>query len=140
MVYSWERARDNCDVIAIWDINLDSMQWNTLDGYEGEMIEDMNNRVVMLGFIQEIEGVTHTTGGRGTTIDHIWSNCPRRTVEVGIKESSDSDHDIIWGSFHNINLELKPERSERRFGREYMKERFLEACSLNFVEQNIAPP
>ena len=42
------------------DMKLDFDQWNTLDGYEGEMIEDMKNRVVTLGLTQEIKGITHT--------------------------------------------------------------------------------
>ena len=96
------------------DMNLDFNQWNTMHGYEAEMIEDMNNRVLTLGFTQEIEGIMHIAGGRGTTIDHIWSNCPRRTVEVGIIENNDSDHDIIWGSFCNINLKSKEEMGEKR--------------------------
>ena len=54
--------------MVIGDMNLDFKQWISLDGYEGDMIEAMNNRVVTLGFTQEIKRIMHTTGGRGTGI------------------------------------------------------------------------
>ena len=95
VVDSWERYGGNQDVVVMGDMNLDFKQWHTLDGYEGEMKEDMDNMVVMLGFSQEIEGITHMAGGRGMTIDHIWSNCPRRTVETGVHFNRDSDYNII---------------------------------------------
>ena len=43
IVDSWERTGGNQDVVVMGDMNLDFKQWNTLDGYEGEIIEQQSS-------------------------------------------------------------------------------------------------
>ena len=51
-------------MLVMGDMNLNFKQWNTMDGHEGEMVEDMNNRIVTTGFTQEIDKTVHVARDR----------------------------------------------------------------------------
>ena len=59
------------------------------------MVEDMNNMIGTVGFMQEIHKTKHVVRCREMIIDHVWNNCPRRMVNAGVNPNSDSDQDIV---------------------------------------------
>ena len=76
--------------------NLNFNEWNTAIRPKRKLNGLVNANVVTKSLTQTIDESTHEGHNRGTLIDQVGNNCPRKMVESGTIFNGDSYHNIIW--------------------------------------------
>lgn len=130
---------EGADCILLGDLNVDYKTWNNPQYFMSRLVNEFMQEVVPLGAIQLITEDTRTrTHGQGTTLDHIWVNCPDVTSNVSVGHQGPSDHkpiSVVYGSCdHKLGETMVSKRSMNNFC-EVDYRRRLEAAGLLSILQ-----
>ena len=78
------------------DFNLDHLRWESPEPHLDSMVEDTKNIIESSGFSQIITNFTRTWRTQADSLlDHIWKNCPHRTIKIHNRERGASDHNVV---------------------------------------------
>ena len=91
---NWRKCGRKGDTLVMGDMNLHFENWALLSGHQGNLADEINNKIVTEGFTQTVTGETHFGFGSDSLIDLSWNNCSRRHLET-LNLSSQSDHNVI---------------------------------------------
>ena len=106
IVNNWENAGRAGDTLVLGDLNLNFVDWDNNLGVNKKLIEEVNDKIVTIGFTQTVDKVTHRGRTSDSLIDHSWTNCHRRVIETTTELQTASDHDLIVTRMRSKKLEL----------------------------------
>ena len=107
MLRNWKNAGRNKNCIVIGDINLDYIKWNEPEHHLEKMVEETQRSIETEGFVQLVSKITRTWKNQtDSTLDHIWTNCNRKTIKYFNEVRGVSDHNVI-----GIHVALKDLKS-----------------------------
>ena len=71
------------------------------------MVNEVKDNIETSGFVQLIEGHTRSWRGQSDSLlDHVWSNCDSRTVNVYNESRGASDHNLIGINISRKDMKL----------------------------------
>ena len=128
----WKIRARNRNCVVLGDFNLDHLRWDSPEPHLDSMVEDTKDVIENSGFLQIVTNYTRTWRAQADSLlDHIWTNCPQRTLKTFNCERGASDHnvvgleistcDIITGSHNTLR------RSWKKFDLKRCTEKFRQA-------------
>ena len=96
IVDRWRRLARNSDCVVVGDLNLDYLRWDSPESHLEGMVDELKNSIETAGFQQLVVNYTRTWRQQSDSLlDHVWTNCPVRTLKVWNVDRASSDHNII---------------------------------------------
>ena len=96
IVRKWRNLAMNTNCVVLGDLNLNYLKWSQPDSKHENMINIMKDQIETSGFTLLLEGITRTWRTQeDSLIDHVWSNCPDKTIEVWNKSCGSSDYNVV---------------------------------------------
>ena len=103
IVDKWQNISNKMKCVVIGDLNLDNNRWANPEPMQEVMVDLVKDKIEAAGSIQLIEGITRSWRDQmDSRLDHVWTNCDQRTVNVTNEVRGASDHNLI-----GIELSLK---------------------------------
>ena len=92
----WKNIAKNNKCVVVGDINLDYLRWTNPKQHLEKMVDETKNVIETSGFLQLVSGYTRTWRTHADScLDHVWSNCPNRTIKVINESRGASDHNMV---------------------------------------------
>ena len=114
-VKKWKNLARNKNCLLIGDLNLDHLRWSHPETYLEKMVEEVKDHIETSGFLQIVQGYTRTWRSQADScLDHVWTNCPDRTVNTINEKRSSSDHNVIGVTVSGKQLRIKENNIVKR--------------------------
>ena len=96
IVKKWCDLSRNVNCVVLGDLNLDYLRWATPEPHLENMVDELKYQVETRGFQQIINSHTRTWRQQADSLlDHIWTNCPIRTIKTWNEVRGSLDHNVI---------------------------------------------
>ena len=83
IVRKWKSIGRKNNCVIIGDLNLDYLKWHSPPQNQESMVNRVKDIIETSGFVQLITSQTRSLRGQeDSLLDHVWTNCDRRTVKV----------------------------------------------------------
>ena len=127
----WKNKSRNKKCIVLGDFNLDHLRWETPEPHLDRMVEDTKNLIENSGFTQLITTFTRSWRAQANSLlDHIWTNCPQRTIKTINLERGASDHNVVGVEVSTRDIVIGGQNILRRSWKTFDRQRCFDKFRL----------
>ena len=129
-INQWKQASEISSCWIIGDLNLDVLKWNEQNYENVDLVNLVKDEIETENFSQLIRKPTRFWTGSTSLLDHIWTNCPEKQLNVRNVDRASSDHNMISTKIRVKGVEKSQNELFARDKKNFVEKDFKQAISM----------